>query len=221
MKIMKRRIPVFLILSFMFLSGCLVNVSDIVLEGFNAYKNKDYKTAQKIWLPLAENGNYEAQYGLGLMYQNGSGVLKNHKEAIKWYRLAGEQEYLPAQSKVAFLYDKGQGVQDYQNAFKWHQLMAERGNAQAQNDLGYKYEIGEGVQQNYVMAFMWYEVASKRGIKKSIGKKSKIIMKITSEQRAEAQALADEWLRKHEMKKWWGFAKLMFRQAMISWKIEF
>ncbi len=39
----------------------------------------------------AERGDIDAQYNLGLMYENGNGVAKDEAKAIKWYRKAAEQ----------------------------------------------------------------------------------------------------------------------------------
>ena len=37
-------------------------------------------------LPLAEQGDAAAQHKLGVMYDNGDGVLVNKAEAVNWYR---------------------------------------------------------------------------------------------------------------------------------------
>ena len=52
---------------------------------------KDYKTAYKLWLPLAEQGDADAQVLLVEMYDKGQGVPQDYKESIKWYRLSAEQ----------------------------------------------------------------------------------------------------------------------------------
>lgn len=39
----------------------------------------------------AKKGDPEAQYNLGVMYENGNGVKQNYEEAIKWYRKAADQ----------------------------------------------------------------------------------------------------------------------------------
>ena len=53
------------------------------------------------------------------MYDNGRGVLQNHKEAVKWYRKAADQGIANAQSNLGLMYDKGKGVpQDYAEAVK-------------------------------------------------------------------------------------------------------
>lgn len=40
---------------------------------------------------LAEKGSAQAQYNLGVCYENGEGVEKDTSEAMKWYRIASEQ----------------------------------------------------------------------------------------------------------------------------------
>ena len=34
---------------------------------------------------LAEQGHVDAQYSLGVMYENGEGVPENDAEAVKWW----------------------------------------------------------------------------------------------------------------------------------------
>ena len=57
-------------------------------KGLTAYNNGDYATALKEWKPLAEQGDVDAQYHLGVMYDNGDGVSQDYKEAVRWYTLA-------------------------------------------------------------------------------------------------------------------------------------
>ena len=45
----------------------------------------------------AEAGDAESQVELGLRYDKGEGVVKDHAEAAKWYRKAAEQNYAEAQ----------------------------------------------------------------------------------------------------------------------------
>lgn len=46
------------------------------------------------------NGDDTAQYFLGLAYENGEGMPKNNKEALKWYKLAAAQDHEEAQKGV-------------------------------------------------------------------------------------------------------------------------
>jgi TPR repeat protein len=71
------------------------------------------------------------------MYDKGEGVPEDDAEAVKWYRLAGEQGNASAQTNLGFMYDKGYGVpKDDAEAVRWYRLAAEQGYASAQFNLG-------------------------------------------------------------------------------------
>ncbi len=50
-------------------------------EALAAYARGDYATAVREWRPLAEQGVAEAQFYLGLMYDNGQGVPQDYAKA--------------------------------------------------------------------------------------------------------------------------------------------
>ena len=82
----------------------------------------------------AEKGAADAQCALGFLYQygDGKGVAQDYAEALKWYRLAADQENATAQRNLGFMYEKGQGVaRDYAEAYKWYSLVASTGYQQA------------------------------------------------------------------------------------------
>ena len=98
-------------------------------KGLNAYKNKDYATALREWKPLAEQGNADAQYNLGVMYEWGEGVPQDYKTALKWYTLAAEQGNAGAQGNLGTMYAFGTGVlKDYVYAHMWGNIAAMNGN---------------------------------------------------------------------------------------------
>jgi len=110
----------------------------------------------------AEQGDAEAQFNLGYCYDDGRGVTKNSKEAVKWYRKAAEQNYAPAQSNLGYCYDNGRGVEkDAEEATKWYRKAAEQGHPEAQSNLGYCYANGQGVEEDIVEAYAWFSVAAK------------------------------------------------------------
>ena len=74
-------------------------------SGYAAYARGDYRTAYREWRPLAEQGDAQAQYNLGTMYETGKGVPGDDTEAVKWYRLAAEKGYLEAQLRLGVMYD--------------------------------------------------------------------------------------------------------------------
>ena len=58
----------------------------------------------------AEQGDADAQYNLGVAYDNGEGVPQDHAEAARWYRLAAEQGNASAQFNLGVAYENGEGV---------------------------------------------------------------------------------------------------------------
>jgi len=68
---------------------------------------KDKEKAFKHFLHAAEQGNVEAQFYLGLMFDQGKGVKENSKESIKWYRLAAEGGHHHSQLILSINYALG------------------------------------------------------------------------------------------------------------------
>ena len=60
-------------------------------DGWDAYTRKDYSTALKEWQPLAEQGDAQAQYYLGVLYFKGEGVPQDYVQAREWWLKAAEQ----------------------------------------------------------------------------------------------------------------------------------
>ena len=97
-------------------------------DATDAYNRQDYETAYKLILPLAEQGDADAQFNLALMYEDGLGVPQDYKEAVRLYRLSAEQGFALAQSNLGLMYEKGRGVpQDYVSAHMWFNLSGSNG----------------------------------------------------------------------------------------------
>ena len=78
----------------------------------------------------------DAQYSLGISYDNGFGVQKDHNEAVKWFRKAAEQDLPDAQYNLGACYANGSGVQkDHNEAVKWFRKAAEQGYVKAEQAL--------------------------------------------------------------------------------------
>ena len=119
----------------------------------------------KKMLQAAEQGNVDAQFNLGVMYDNGRGVRQDYAQAVQWYRKAAEQGDADAQYVLGVMYDNGQGVrQDYTQAVQWYRKAAEQGDAQAQLALGLRYATGQGVRQDIVIAKEWFGKACDNGL---------------------------------------------------------
>lgn len=60
-------------------------------EAYAAYDTADYDTALREVQPLAEAGNPDAEYSLGVMYYLGQGVTQDLVQAHRWLALAADQ----------------------------------------------------------------------------------------------------------------------------------
>lgn len=64
------------------------------------------------WLPLAKQGDPEAQYYVARIHANGmDGVAVDYARAAEWYRKAADQGYASAMQELGFLYEQGLGVE--------------------------------------------------------------------------------------------------------------
>jgi TPR repeat protein len=98
-------------------------------KGVAAANSGDFETALKEWLPLAEQGNSWAQYGVGKMFRRGNGVDQDYVEALKWYRLSAHQGFFNSQFELGAMYALGQGVlQDYVRSHMWYNVASVNGS---------------------------------------------------------------------------------------------
>ena len=105
-------------------------------KGLTAAHNGDFATAFKEWKPLAQQGDADAQYNLGVMYDKGHGVIQDYKEAVRLYRRAAEQGHASAQSNLANRYYYGEGViKDIVYAHMWKNISASNGRDKSREEL--------------------------------------------------------------------------------------
>lgn len=133
--------------------------------GLAAYNRGDFAAALKEWQPLAEQGDANSQYNLGLMYARGQGVARDYKQAAQWYEKAAQQGVPAAEYNLGVMYANGQGVpKSSQDAEKWFLKAAQQGVRAAETDLGNIYSEGDGAFKNYSEAEQWYRKAADQGI---------------------------------------------------------
>ena len=70
-------------------------------KGIAACDRGDYATALSLLRPLADQGDVDAQFLLGFMYDDGEGVVQDRKEAVMWYQLAADGHHPLAQLTLA------------------------------------------------------------------------------------------------------------------------
>ncbi len=86
------------------LAACLYinSVFADVIVGFSAYENGDYTTAYPHLVQAADEGNDEAMYLLGRMYQYGYGVNRDDLKAGEWYQKAAAKNNALAELSLGF-----------------------------------------------------------------------------------------------------------------------
>ncbi len=128
-------------------------------------------------LQLAEQGDAQAQFHVGLVYTKGINkyqkvlseislnefpypVKHDDNLAFQWFEKAAKQGNTDAQYFLGVCYSKGCGVkQDYAQAVYWHKKAAEQGNRNSQNILGFYYYS----EQDYQQAIDWFKKAAEQG----------------------------------------------------------
>jgi len=132
--------------------------------GKRACDQGDYAGALKQWLPIAKQGNQEAQVCVGFMYATGKGVPPSIKQALPWFRLSAKAGNPRAEFVLGQVYARGLGVRQSNNeAAKWYLVAAEHGLAEAQFAIGHFYQEGMGVRQDYAEAAVWLRRAATQG----------------------------------------------------------
>ena len=97
-------------------------------DALDAFVNRDYATALRLFRLAADQGDANGPFMLGVMYATGQGIPQNYAEAVKWYHLATDQGSADAQYNLGGMYATGQGVQqDYVSAYMWLSLSATLG----------------------------------------------------------------------------------------------
>jgi len=169
------------------------------MDGLHAYDSADYDTALAIWQPLAEAGDAESQYGLGMMYGNGFGVMMDDALALKWYGLAAEQGHANAQLNLGVMYQNGWGVApNEEQAIVYYSMAAEQGIPEAMLALGRHFSMDFSEAYDPVKAYKWYSLAAKLNVIDANAKREYIAAKMSATQVADGDGLVDAWSNVHK-----------------------
>lgn len=101
-------------------------------DGLKAYNSGDFSRAERIWRPLAERDNGNAQSGLGLLYYKGLGIEPDVGEAMRWFGLAANNGVVQAQMFLSIMLWRGYGVKPSPVwAYVWSDLAVTAGLEEA------------------------------------------------------------------------------------------
>jgi hypothetical protein len=78
---------------------------------------------------LAEAGDTDAQWQMGVRYHDGQGVPQDDAQAVRWFQLAAEQGNVTAQGALGAYYWRGRGVPaDFSKAYFWSAIAMAQGD---------------------------------------------------------------------------------------------
>ena len=102
------------------------------IDAKTAFDKGDYETAFKLWKPLAEKGDAEAQNYLGILYYLGFGVNRDYSKAVQWYEKAARAGNPDAQRNYGDMLHFGRGIKKNNYlAYKWYFAASQQGNKSA------------------------------------------------------------------------------------------
>lgn len=116
----------------------------------------------KAMVALADKGDAEAQYHVGMMYNNGIGTQQDPRQAFAWFQKATASNDPLGAYKLGCYYDgqfAGVVASDSNEALKYKLIAAKAGYALAQNDVAVHY----AKQENFEEALKWWKMAGDQG----------------------------------------------------------
>lgn len=154
-------------------------------------------TAAEAWyLKAAESGHVSAQYALALMYDSAPVVAEqavepefNSVTSLRSFNTDAAGANLGTTFDLCL--DIGEGPI---KAIQWYRQAAQQGHTDAQFKLGQVYEQGRGVPQDDMLAYMWFDIATRQGRKATGNIKMATAARLSPELQQEAENLAEEWL---------------------------
>jgi uncharacterized protein len=118
-------------------------------------------------IALAHKGDAEAQYHVGMMYNNGIGTQQDIRQAFEWFQKSAASNHPLGAYKLGCYYDgQGAGIitADATEALKYKLIAAEAGYELAQHDVALLYSR----QENFAEAMKWWKLAGDQGSPKAL-----------------------------------------------------
>ncbi|WP_375157552.1 tetratricopeptide repeat protein [Bradyrhizobium sp. RDT46] len=116
---------------------------------------------------LANRGDAEAQYHVGMMHNNGIGTQQDRSQAFEWFQKSAAGNNPLGAYKLGCYYDgQGAGIvaTDADQALKYKLVSARAGYARAQHDVALMYDR----RGNSEEALKWWRTAADQGLPEAL-----------------------------------------------------
>lgn len=149
---------------------------------------------------LAERGDVEAQFSLGLKYANAAGPALDYAQAVRWYLKAAEQGHALAQFNLGVMYAEGQGLHPNKGqSLFWFERAAHLGDAAAQYHLGIIHHRASlerfpaNASESRIEAYKWLQLSDDQGYRGSDMARGLVNLQMSSEEVAEGNRRAADF----------------------------
>ena len=144
----------------------------------------------------AVQGDGAAAFTVGAAFENGSnGVVKDLKEAFRYYQMGATAGNAKAQFNLANMYESGRGCStDIRQAYLWYEKAAEQGEWEAQYNLGLFLIDGKGCDVDSTLAHMWFSVSAQLGNAEAIHNRDALADFIKPDQLAISNQWVIDWV---------------------------
>ena len=146
-----------------------------------------------------------AQFNLGMLYEQGKGVKKDHKRAAGWHLLAADAGLADAQFALGYLLEKGTAngtvldTPDFVGAVHWYSRAANQGFGPAQQNLAQLHMRGQGTARDLTLAYKWFALAGRNAKEYQMSPSTKKqFKKELSDEEWKVQEARDEQLKENQ-----------------------
>ncbi len=162
---------------------------DDVRAGIDAWAAQNYDEAIRIWRPLADRGDPDAQYNLAQAYFLGRGVPQNMTLAEQWYERAARQGHPEATANYGLLlFQNGRR----QEAIPYVTRAADAGDPRAQYVLGTALFNGDIVTRDAPRAYALMSRAAAQNLPPAVTQLAEMERLMSPQERARGVEMARE-----------------------------
>lgn len=135
----------------------------MLYEARTAMELGDYAMAARVYEELLDQGVAAAALPLARIHWRKLIPLARPQRAFSLIRKAATGGYAPAQARLGYLYENGQGVgKDYKHAWYWYVQASGAEDPEGITGIGRLYQYGRGVEQDHGTALKWYDRAARQ-----------------------------------------------------------
>lgn len=141
------------------------DVEALVELGKHYEQSGDSELAFDYYFKAAKKGNAESQFVLGVIYSEGSSVLRDEEEAFFWWLKSANKGNYQAMYNIGVCYYNGSGTdKDCTEAVRWFEKAAIAGHRIAKYMTAKEYYNGTNVSRDFSKAAEYMSKSAKEGV---------------------------------------------------------